>query len=336
MTHFPMSMRPISLRQAALSCAVLTCAVSLQAREPVIEPDVAGTVTDESVIDELAFLRDRNERLTVPVTIGGHGPYRFFIDTGAQATAITPRVLAETGLQPTGSARLVALGSEQVVETVEVDRFAFANRELNGLVSPLLLNEHLGADGILGLDSLQDLRVLIDLREGSMAVTDASERLPRSDYEIVVRARPKLGQMVITDARVDGVRTAVIIDTGAQNSIANLALLRKLRARTSARDPLINIDVHGFELESIRGQVGALQIGKLQLSDLPVGFADGPAFTALGFGDKPAMLLGMRNLRAFDRVAIDFANRKILFDVPADVVARDLLRRQSYASRIGW
>jgi len=324
------------LGASAISCIALLAAVSLQARDPAQMLEGASSASDEIVIDELAFLRDRNERLTVPVTIGDHGPFRFFIDTGAQATAITPRVLAATGLEPTGSARLVALGSEQVVQTVEVDRFAFANRELNGLVSPLLQTEHLGADGILGLDSLQDLRVLIDLREGSMAVTDASERLPRSDYEIVVRARPKLGQMVITDARVDGVRTAVIIDTGAQNSIANLALLRKLRARTSAGDLLINIDVHGFALESLRGQVSSLRIGKLELSDLPLGFADGPAFTALGFTDKPAMLLGMRNLRAFDRVAIDFANRRILFDVPTDVVARDLLRRQSYASPIGW
>ncbi|MDG6078104.1 hypothetical protein E3U23_02735 [Erythrobacter litoralis] len=308
--------------------AFLSVAASSQETTPPSDQDM--------VIDQLAFLRDRNERLTVPVTIGGHGPFRFFIDTGAQATAITPHILEVTGLEPTGSARLVALGSSQVVQTVEVDEFAFANRSMNGLVSPLLMTEHLGADGILGLDSLQDLRVLIDFRDGSMSVADASERLSGSDYEIVVRARPKLGQMVITDARVNGVRTAVIIDTGAQNSIANLALLKKLRTRTSEKDLLSNIDVHGVEIESLRGMLKSLQLGKLKLSNVPVGFADGPAFTELGFGDKPAMLLGMRNLRVFDRVAIDFSNRKILFDVPSNVLAGDLLRRSDYASHIGW
>ena len=52
------------------------------------------------------------------------------------------------------------------------------------------------------------------------------------------------------------------------------------------------------------------------LANLPVGFTDSPAFAALGLADKPALILGMGNLRPFDRVAIDFASRRVLFDVP--------------------
>jgi len=32
------------------------------------------------------------------------------------------------------------------------------------------------------------------------------------------------------------------------------------------------------------------------------------------------MLLGMRELRLFKRVAIDFATRKVMFDLPSDTV----------------
>ena len=287
-------------------------------------------------IEELAFLRDRNERLTVPVTIDGKGPFRFFIDTGAQATVLTPQVLAATGLQPTGSAKLVALGSTEMVRTVPLDEVRFANRTMSGLVAALLESDHLGADGILGLDSLQGLRVVIDLAEDRMSIADAAEDKGRTGYEIVVRARPKLGQMVITDARVNGVKTAVVIDTGAQNSIANLALMRAIGARTKTGDLLYNIDVHGVETGSLRAELNTLQIGGMEMRGVPVGFADSPAFSSLGFGDTPALLLGMRNLRAFDRVAIDFSRRRILFDMPGHVTARDFLRRNDYASRVGW
>jgi hypothetical protein len=43
---------------------------------------------------------------------------------------------------------------------------------------------------------------------------------------------------------------------------------------------------------------------------------DSPAFKALGIDDKPAMILGMRELKLFRRVAIDFDTRRILFDIP--------------------
>lgn len=308
---------------------VISLAAPIRAQE-------AAPDADEIVVDEVDFLRDATLRLTIPVTIAGKGPFRFFIDTGAQATIVTPRVMETAGLLPSGTARLIALGSTREVETVELDGLTFANRTLDGLTVFLLRTEHLGVDGILGLDSLQDLRVLIDLKAGSMAVADGRTRVAPSKCEIVVRARRQQGQMIITSARLNGVRTAVIIDTGAENTIGNLALLAKLRARTAVSGSLVQVDAHDFELTSQAGVLGTLDLGGVQLSEVPVGFADGPAFEALGFAHQPALLLGMRNLRAFDRVAIDFANRRVLFDVPDELEARDLLRRQSYASRLDW
>jgi len=49
---------------------------------------------------------------------------------------------------------------------------------------------------------------------------------------------------------------------------------------------------------------------------VPITFADTPAFEALGLQDKPVLSLGMQHLRLFDRVAIDFTKRQILFDLP--------------------
>ena len=285
---------------------------------PVSALSSAGELDDELTdedIETVVFDPDRYERMTVPVTIAGSGPYRFFIDTGAQATAVTHRITQDLGLAPRGQALLVAMGSQRAVDLVDVDQLEFADRVFSGIRAPLLKRSHIGADGILGLDSLQNLRVVIDFANDRMDVMDASViKGGRGDFDIVVRARRQLGQMIITDAKVNGVRTAVVIDTGAQNTIANPALLARLRKRGD--EVLVATDVNGVRFESKYVLARQIAMGGVRIHSAPVGFSDSPAFAALGLTDTPALILGMGNLRLFEQVAIDFAQQRILFALP--------------------
>ena len=315
------------------------CASTGSAAEPVAPPPTSSdgesaAREQESKGDrvEVAFDQDRYERMTVPVTIDGKGPYRFFIDTGAQATVVTSRIKEDLSLEPSGRAMLVAMGSRRVVETLALDRLEFADRVLSGITSPLLERKHIGADGILGLDSLQDMRVLIDFAEDRMSIADADRTRDNSGFEIVVKARAKLGQMIITDAMIDGVKVAVIIDTGAQNTVGNFALLKKLKARE--KDTFVSTDVHGTTITGGLAYAEALKIGRMQLTNIPIGFADSPAMDALGYGDRPALILGMGNLRLFQRVAIDFSSRRVLFDMPGNVSGPQRWRFNERATRL--
>jgi predicted aspartyl protease len=273
---------------------------------------VPSTVATASEI--VAGQTDRYERMTVPVMIEGEGPFRFMIDTGAQATVVTRGLRERLKFRSLGQATLVGMAATKQVELVQLDGLEFAARVFDAIHAPMLEEAHIGADGILGLDSLQDLRVLIDFRKQSIAVDDARALGGNRGYEIVVRARRKLGRLIITDALVDGVRTSVIIDTGAQGSMGNLALQRRLRSRRGA--DVTTTDVTGSTITSPLGFARSVEIGSMRLSDLPIAYADAPAFAALGLSAKPAMVLGMGDLRAFDRVAIDFADRTVLFDLP--------------------
>jgi predicted aspartyl protease len=288
-----------------LLAAVATPAFPQEARPTPAEPG-----TSEIVAGQI----DRYERMTVPVTIGGQGPFRFMIDTGAQATVVTSALRDRLSLPSLGHAMLVGMVASKQVEVVRLDGLEFAARVFDAIHAPLLEEQHIGADGILGLDSLQDLRVLIDFKKQNIAVDDSRALGGNRGYEIVVRARRKLGRLIITDAMVDGVRTAVIIDTGAQGSMGNLALQRRLRAHRGLE--VTTTDVTGAVTTSPVGFARTIEIGRMQLSGLPIAFADAPAFAALGLSAKPAMVLGMGDLRGFDRVAIDFADRTVLFDLP--------------------
>lgn len=289
--------------------------------------------TDTAPAPEIVIgTRDRYDRMTVPVTVEGQGPFRFMIDTGSQATVVTRGLSDRLQLEVVGAATVVGMASRVPVQLVELNGLEFAARVLDNISAPLLEAHHIGADGILGLDSLQDMRVLIDFREGTIAVDTAKELGGNRGYEIIVRARRKLGRLIITDAVIDGVRTAVIIDTGAQGSIGNLALRRRLRGPDHGLATAT--DVNGSTISGNVGIARSLRIQTMQLSDTPITFTDSPAFDELGLSRRPAMILGMNNLRMFHRVAIDFNSRQVLFDLPPELLRSPARTRSDRATRL--
>ena len=163
-----------------------------------------------------------------------------------------------------------------------------------------------------------------------MTVADAEQLGGNRGFEIVVKARRRLGQLIITNAMLDGVETAVIVDTGAQSSIGNPALLERLR-RTRHLGETELTDINGHQLSGPVRLAENLTIDRVQLNDFAVLFADCPPFHALGLADEPALILGMSELRAFRRVAIDFQSRRILFDLPRGVREFDSI----YGRRLG-
>ena len=274
-----------------------------------IAPDLADANTDILSLDE-----DRHDRMTVPVTIDGIGPFDFMIDTGSQATAITEIVHDQMTLPSLGTATLVGMASRRQVQVVELDRFEVGTRTIHNLAAPVLQRNNVGADGIIGLDSLQDFRVLFDFRKETIAVADVDDRRSNRGFEIVVRARHKLGQLLITNAYVEGVKATVIIDTGAQATLGNLALRERIRARRTA--DVTTTDVNGVSLVGQLSYARTLRIEGLELRGVPITYADTPAFEALGLKDTPVLSLGMQHLKVFDRIAIDFSERRVLFDLP--------------------
>lgn len=316
MPHFILP-AAIALSMAAAPAAVGSAVALSQAHEQIptapLFPNLTGPATEILPLED-----DRYNRYTIPVTIDGIGPYRFMIDTGSQATAVTERVTRQVPLPSLGAATLIGMASRRTVELVELDRFEVGSRTMHNIAAPVLQRQHVGADGIIGLDTLQDLRVVIDFRNETIAVTDAEDNASTRDFEIIVKARNMLGQLLITDAIVEGVRATVIIDTGAQASMGNLALRERIRSKREAAQ-IETTDVNGVSLFSELTYARSLKIDGFELSNVPMTYADTPAFEALGLTRRPALSLGMEHLKLFDRIAIDFAKQRIMFDLPRNV-----------------
>lgn len=259
--------------------------------------------------------KDESDRMTVPVRIEDSGPYRFVVDTGSQKSVVSRSIARDLTLAPGRMARIIAMGGAEDVDTALVGAMILGRRTIGDLTVAVLDGRHIGADGIVGLDGLQGQRVLLDFTRKIMAIGDARSLGGNSGFEIVVTARRRVGQLIMTGAVVDGVHTDVVIDTGSDTSMGNRALQKALRHRSG--DPqIVLISVTGQKLSADIGVARRLEIGGIAITNLVVAYAESPVFSFLQLERRPAMMLGMRELRLFKRVAIDFARSRIYFDIP--------------------
>ena len=311
---------PIALAAAALPVSAQTAQPqNAQPAAPALAaaPHDASSVGALPPMEAIDLGRDTRARLTVPVTIGKAGPFAFLVDTGAERTVLTRQTAQVLGLAPSGRATLVSVAGLEAVDLVQVAEISLGTRRFSGLEAPLVDGADLEAEGIVGLDGLKDQRITIDFSNHRMMIGDATPDVPKADsYDIVVTARRRSGQLIMTEAMVDGVPTDVMIDTGSDTSIGNRALQRALDKRQGGEQARL-IAVTGQTITADVGHARTMRIGGMNINNLVFAFADAPAFAHLKLNRRAALLLGMRDLSAFQKVGIDFARRKVMFDFTA-------------------
>ncbi|KQZ73937.1 hypothetical protein ASE06_16630 [Sphingopyxis sp. Root214] len=268
------------------------------------------------------FDLDASRRMSVKVMVGGKGPFSFLVDTGAERTVIARELAQRLGLAEGAKLRLATIGGAATVPSYRVAALQMSNLHLAAVDAPAFFGRHIGAAGLIGVDMLEERRVLIDFRKESMQILETRRRAPsliKDNDAIVVTARNSAGRLILSDARLNGKRIDVIVDTGAQTSVGNMALQRLVASKRANRFPFVAtiLDaVTGEEVTATRTAIKRIVINGMDVNDLPVSFADGQAFRALGLHERPALLLGMDSLSMFDRVEIDFPNKRVVFDLP--------------------
>lgn len=266
------------------------------------------------------------QRVTIPVQIGDHGPWHFIIDTGSQRTVVSRTVVDRLSLQPGQTVTVLSMAGRAQVDSVELPPIAFGAGAISDIQAPVLDEEHLGAPGLLGLDGLQSKRLLMDFRSGRMTISPSRKRINSDPDAIVVEARRRNGQLILLNSQVEGMSVNIILDTGTDFSVGNMALFEKLtkRGRAPTLFPATLTSVTGDPLTGLVGRIRLMRMGGVTLRDLPVLFADARPFKELKLDDKPALLLGISALRVFDRVAIDFGRGRVDFLLPDEGARRDV------------
>ncbi|HET9397227.1 MAG TPA: retroviral-like aspartic protease family protein [Sphingomicrobium sp.] len=297
---------------------MLVCA-PVAAEVPKTGSDLAPAIDGTTIAEEVAIHTDEADRMTVSVSVSGKGPYRFLVDTGSERTVISRELASKLRLVSGRSAILHSVMGANDVTTVHIPHLKVSGNVISVTDAPALGASNIGADGMLGIDSLRAQRVLFDFKAKTMSITPSSQPLEQMDGDtIVVRARSRNGRLIFTQAKINGKRVSVIVDTGSQVSIANMAMQRMLtkRGQQLLPDSVTIESVTGERMSAGVARVPELELGGVQLKDLSIAFADAHIFRQLGLDDKPALLLGMNAMKAFDRISIDFAAKKVRFVLP--------------------
>ena len=260
--------------------------------------------------------RKVRSRMTVPVQVNGHGPFGFVVDSGADTSVIGERVARQLQLPAGTPVMLHGITASAPVDRVRVDTLRIGGSDFYDMHLPVLKERDLGGAGMLGIDALVEQRLMLDFEKRTIKIEDAKQRAQRLDGEIVVVARRHRGQLILTQARVNGRPIEAVIDTGSEITIGNRVLRDQIAARYA--DAFTTIAVTGVtgvttNLQLIR--VGELRLGSVVLRNVPIAFAEVPPFAVFGLSTQPALLLGTDLMETFRRVSLDFRARKVRFQL---------------------
>jgi len=145
--------------------------------------------------------RDDADRMTVPVRVGDTGPYQFLVDTGSERTVISRELAARLLLVAGAPITIQSIAGQAQVATFSIPSISLSSKQFSVHQAPALDAYNIGGDGVLGIDSLADQRVLFDFRHGTMHMSPSSgDDMASGQDTIIVRARRRHGRLVFTSA----------------------------------------------------------------------------------------------------------------------------------------
>lgn len=276
-------------------------------------------------------------RMTVAVKVNGSGPYRFVVDSGADSSVVGERVARLLKLPLGRRTILNSITDSQYVDRVLVDELELGPTKVQDLEIPVLRERDLGAHGMLGLDALVEQRLMLDFEKRLITIDDGRTPLPKFNDEIVVTARLRKGQLILTQVRAGTQQLDAVVDTGSEITIGNSALRDKLLKRNPRQFTEIEVTgVTGTTSKLQLARIPLLRIGSVTMHNVPVAFADVPPFGVFGLANKPSLLLGTDLMASFRKVSLDFRERKVRFQLRRCNSAVSIrLASQLYSSRFG-
>lgn len=312
----------LELRGGVMTC-LLACLPALAAEpvSPASEAPGTGTPPAEAPaaqppawVAPTSF--DRVGRITAPVYVNGRGPFAFVVDTGASRSAIAPRLVEALGLpsEPGATVTLRGITGTEQVPSIRVERLEFGEVIVHDQLLPVVRpGVFADADGILGVEGLADSCLHADFLRQRISIVRG--KCPRAlPGWLRVPAELRFGRLFTVKGRIGRTRVTIIVDTGAERTLGNPALLAALELQQRAEDPSYHAQVMGATSQSLPGSVipaPVIRIAGMNITQTQVTFGEFDVFGLWGVSGEPALLLGMDVIGAADALMIDYRRAEL-------------------------
>lgn len=269
------------------------------------------------------------------------------IDSGANSTDVSNALTPKLGLRIDESARVVSRGALGRPVTSRVGLGVLSAGPVSALPFPFIVaNERLGAtatsryDGQVGLDALEALGALIDLRSGQMWVPGRKAPNARDGAVAPLGFQPGLGfttlrmrpakslPHLILESNWNGKLITWIVDTGAEVSVLSEASAQKLGLTTRPSASRI-IDASGDNAAARAGTFENVYFNRLVLTEFQVAVIPLPAVRK-NFKDRNGRtvdgIIGMDFLENTGAL-FDAGSRLLYIGDPADLKTQPARQR---------
>lgn len=305
---------------------------------PAIELPPAADIKPEDFAYVAATRVDRIGRVMAPVFVNGVGPFAFMVDTGASSSVISPRVVTKLALRPdprevrllrgiTGSEVVASVG----VASITAGEIRLVNKQLP-VVEPRVFAD---ADGIFGADAFAHGCLHVKFNEATVSILRRG--CPRVDERWeTLRAELRFGGLPVVRARVGRTTVLAIVDTGAERSLGNRALLMAEKLEQGTLDPANRRQVFAATSQAVFGHllpVRAVRLGTIDVDNLHLVFGDFEVFRMWGAEQSPAIVLGMDVLGTTQAMMIDY-QRKELRLLPQGEISEQRVRPRGTPTRL--
>lgn len=323
----------LTRRKAATGLALLGAFTASGRTVAAQEPPPAQDVPADPAL-ALAVAPNLITRMAVQVMIGDAGPYRFVVDTGAGRTSISRELASELGLESGPRVIVHSILDSEETSTALAPSLTVADIRARDLIMPVFNRARLGVDGLLGLDVLDDRRLVFDILGEELHITPTGSRhlqAPRSrlgvsDEVEVLRGQRWFGGLTMIQGDADRAPVSAVLDTGAQYSIGNRALYNSIAVRRpSTIQRAMPLTLYGVAGQPVQGDLATLselRLGGVRIARLPILFADLHVFDLWGAQETPTLLMGADIMGVFSRIILDFGSNQVTFHTASSIRPR--------------
>lgn len=282
-------------------------------------PDAAyeeSLLAGEAGAAQAASRTDRTGRVVAPVTVNGRGPFRFIIDTGANRSVLSRQLADELGLAPFDEADVHTVHGVVSAPLVQVEALRFGDLTLSSAPAPLLEGGVLaGEQGLLGVDGMRGRTLRMDFERRCVEIAP-SRPILRGPWT-TIRGEMRFGHLLLVHGTIQGLRVNIMLDTGSNFSLANVALRDALRAQAIGRpyngDPVVVYTAGDPVALDHAVLVPRMDMGDLRVTDVIAFVGDFHIFSLWGLDQEPTLLIGMDVLSQSRAIALDYQRANVHF-----------------------
>jgi predicted aspartyl protease len=288
--------------------------------ECIAAPDLAAYQTAAPADFAIGPTRsDRLGRVVAPITVNGQGPFRFIVDTGANRSVLSQSLAERLGVVATSTGEVHSVYGVTAAPLADVNSLQYGQLELGGGEMPLLQGAVLaGEHGLLGVDGMSGRRLRIDFERNCIEIIPSRHARRLRGWEMI-RGELRFGHLVVAPGRIGNVHVNLLLDTGSDSSLANVALRDAIGAhirRNYTRTESSIAFTAGRPVVLSDGMyIPRLMMGGIEVHNVLAYVGEFHVFDLWRLQDEPTLLIGMDVLSQTRGLAIDYGRGAVYIDI---------------------